>query len=378
MPGKPIRLAACGLLLAATVASAHAAADPERIARLLAAAAAATGEAELTFEAAAANGNDITITDLKLVVAAEGGVVSVPSVVISGAAEREPGGFTAEGIVFDGGSATSPAGEVKWGTAAIADAIVPSADEVKARARVRPFRKLTLGAVEVNDAEIADPIAIAALSTEIGEIAEGAPSEILVKATGVRLPASFITNPIGAALIERLGYSEFSADITMDGGYDVAADTVTVHALTIDAAEIGKIALTAKFSGMSFRGLSDPEESAAARAAARLDAMTLRFDDAGFVKRMLDMQAGMLGGTPDDVRAQLVYGALPFALSFVDNASFRDEFLAAAATFLEDPRSLVITVAPDAPVPLGQVVHTALRTPFALPDLLTPDVVANH
>lgn len=378
MPGKPLRLAVCGLLLAATVTSARAAAGPERIADLLVAAAAATGRGELTYEAATADGDAVIISGLKLAVPAEGAVVTIPAVVISGAAERETGGFTAARIAFDGGTATSPAGGVAWATAAIDGAIVPSADEVKMRARIRPFGKLMLGAVAINQAETGDPIAIAALSVEIGEIAEGTPTAILVKATGARLPASIVTNPIGGAMIEGLGYTEFLADVTMDSTYDMAADTVTVRALTIDAAEIGKIAVTAEFSGLSFRGLSDPEESAAARAAARLDSMTVRFDDAGFVGRMLDMQADMIGGTPEEVRGQLVYGALPFALSFVDNVSFRDAFLTAAAAFLENPHSLTITAAPSAPVPLGQVMRAALRTPLALPDLLTADVVANH
>jgi hypothetical protein len=74
---------------------------------------------------------------------------------------------------------------------------------------------------------------------------------------------------------------------------------------------------------------------------------------------------------------QLVYGALPFALSFVDNETFRTQFLAAAGAFLEDPRSFTVTVSPAEPVPLGQLMRTALRTPLELPDLLTANVAAN-
>jgi hypothetical protein len=106
--------------------------------------------------------------------------------------------------------------------------------------------------------------------------------------------------------------------------------------------------------------------------------MTVRLDNAGFVERMLDMQAQMLGGTRDDVRSQLVDGALPFALSFVKNVAFRDQFQAAVQTFLQDPHSLTITFAPAKPVPLGEVMRTAARSPTALPDLLSPSVEANN
>jgi hypothetical protein len=188
----------------------------------------------------------------------------------------------------------------------------------------------------------------------------------LVKATGAKVSATSIANPIVAAVLDRLGYDQVQADVTVDSAYNPDADTVDIQSMTIDAADIGKIAMTAKFSGLSLYRLSDPKEEKAARAAARLDSLTVRFDDGGFVKRMLAMQADMLGGTPDDVREALVDGALPVALSFVDNASFRDSFLTAVGTFLKEP------------VPLGQVMRTALRSPLGLADLLAPNVVANH
>lgn len=377
MSGKSLRLVACALFLLTIAAPARAVLAPERIAEMLAAAVTATGEAELAFDGTTADGDTVTVTGLKLSVAAEDSTVAVPTVVITGAAPREAGGFTAARIAFNGGTATSPDVSVTWRSATLDNAIVPSADEVKARARLRPFGRLTFTGLDIVDSRVPDPIAIAELTVEIDEITEGAPSDIRIRAAGARLPASIVTNPIGANLLSGLGYKEIVADVTMDSDYDVAADTVVVHALTIDAVDVGRIEMTARFSGLSFRGLSDPEEAAAARAAARLDAMTVRFDDAGFVGRMLDMQADMLGGTRDEVREQLVYGALPFALSFVEDVSFREQFLAAVSAFLEKPHSITVSVAPGAPVPLGQVVRTAVRTPTQLPDLLTPDVVAN-
>ncbi len=378
MIGKALRSVACGLLLAATVTVAHAAADPQRIADLLAAAVAASGEGQLTYGAASADGATITISDVKLSLSARDGAVTVPKVVISGAAERQPGGFSADSVTFDGGSATSSRGGVTWQTATATGVVVPSADEAKARARMRPFTGLTLGSLSLSDAGVPDPVSVAALDVTLGDVAEGAPVDTVVKATGVSVPATFAANPIALAVLDRLGYDKVTADVSMESVYDPDADTVDIRSLTIDAADIGKIAMTGKFSGLSLHGLSDPTESKAARAAARLNAMTVRFDDAGFVKRMLAMQADMLGGSPDDVRSALVDGALPVALSFVDNASFRNSFLAAMATFLEDPRSLTLTASPKEPVPLGQVLRAALHNPLSLADLLAPDVVANR
>jgi hypothetical protein len=261
---------------------------------------------------------------------------------------------------------------------ALEGVIVPSADEVKARAKLRPFAKVTAGTINISGADLAAPVDVASLTLDIGDVVEGSPSSIQMRAAGVRLPTALLSNSLLNTVIVMLDYKEFLAEVTFDGEYDTTADTVAVRALTIDAANVGKITLTGKASAFSVKGLTTPEKSKEARANARLDKLTVRLDNAGFVERLLDMQAEMLGGTRDDVRSQMVDFMLPFALSFVDNVAFREQFLAATATFLKDPRSLTITFSPEKPVPLGQVMRTAARSPAALPDLLTPTVEANN
>jgi hypothetical protein len=372
---KPAALAGGFFLLAAL--GAHAAPAPDAVAAALAAAVAATGEGTLTYDSVAASGDAVTLTNVK--VASPNSSAAVPTLVITGAADRTGGGFTATHISFDGGTATSRGDTVTWTAASIDDVIIPSADEVKARAKLRPFAKATVSGVNASGATLAAPVSIGALSVDVGPIAEDTPSSILVKATGVKLPTALIANSMAGAIVAMLDYDTVTADITMDSAYDTKADTVTMHLLSVDAAGIGKLTVTGKASGLSLKGLTgDATKSKEARAAARLDGLTVRIDNAGIVERMLDMQAQLLGGSRDDVRSQLVDGALPFALSFVKNAAFRDQFQAAVTTFLNDPKSLTITFAPAQPVPLGEVIRTAGRSPTALPDLLSPTVQANN
>ncbi|HVY19869.1 MAG TPA: hypothetical protein VHA70_07265 [Bauldia sp.] len=357
--------------------AALAAPAPDAVGAMLTAAVAATGEATLTYAAASASGETVTLSDVK--VATPGGsVASVPAVVLSGVADRTGGGFTATHVSFDNGSATSRGDTTTWATASLDDVIVPSADEVKARAKVRPFAKVSAGGIAISGATLAAPIAIGSITTDVGPVVAGTPSNILVKASGVKLPTALLSNTMAGTIVSMLDYDTVDADVTMDSEYDTTADTVTVHLLSIDAAQIGKLTISGKASGLSLKGLTDKAKAKEARAAARLDGLTVRIDNAGVVERMLDMQAQLLGGTRDDVRSQLVDGALPFALSFVKNAAFRDQFQSAVAAFLKDPKSLTITFAPAQPVPLGEVVRTAGRSPTALPDLLSPTVQANN
>ncbi|MEJ0012558.1 MAG: hypothetical protein WDM94_08015 [Bauldia sp.] len=369
-------VAVCGLLLLAAV-SAEAAPAPDAVASLLAAAVAATGEATLTYDGATASGDTITLANVK-VATPRGSTATVPALVISGAAERTGGGFTATHIAFDNGSAISRGDTTTWTTAAVDDVVVPSADEVKARAHVRPFAKATVGGVAVSGGDFAAPIAVASFTVDVGPIADGTPTNILFKADGVKLPTALIANSMAGAIVTMLDYDTVDASIAMDSAYDTKADTVTVNVLSIDAANVGKLTFTGKASGLSVKGLTDPAKSKEARAAAKLDALSVRLDNAGIVERILDMQAKLLGGTRDDVREQLVDGALPFALSFVKNVAFRDQFQKAVEVFLKDPRSLTITFAPAQPVPLGEAMRTAGHAPTTLPDLLSPSVEANN
>src|SRR6185436_15126458 len=128
--------------------------------------------------------------------------------------------------------------------------------------------------------------------------------------------------------------------------YDTSKNTIAINSLTVDAPKVGKLAVTAKLSNTSLGRIADPDESSEARAAARLDSVGIRFDDAGFVGKMLDMQADLYGGSRAEVRDALVYGALPLVLNYVQNTAFRDQFQDAAAAFLENPKNFTITAAP--------------------------------
>jgi len=281
-------------------------------------------------------------------------------------------------MTFDGGSAHATEGESKWATALLEDVIVPSAMEVSAHAKLRPFRKLTLATVALSQSAKGVPITVPTVTVDIGDVSDTVATPIKISAPGVKMPVGFINNPIGSAMIARMGYTDFTANVTVDASYDTAKNAIAINSLLVDATNVGKLALTAKLSNTSVGGIADPGQATEARAAARLDSLTVRFDDAGFVGKMLNMQAELYGGSRDDVRDALVFGALPLVLNYVENPAFRTQFMDAASAFLTNPKNFTITAAPAMPVPLGEAIRTAISTPLKLPDLLSPKVAANQ
>jgi hypothetical protein len=376
MPKTSLSAAVCSLLLITGVPNAWAAADPMKIATMLTAAANATGDFKLAYDKVSAKGEDITLTGIKVSFGTDN-TITFPSLVITSAAERPGGGFTAKHMAFDAGSAHASEGDAKWATAAFDDVIVPSAQEIDGHAKVRPFGKMTLGNLSFAETPKGAPVTAANLTIDVGPVSDAAPTTVKINATGVKMPVAFINNPIGTAMISRMGYTEFNATVAVDSVYDTAKNAITINSLTVDAPTVGKLAFAAKFSDTSLGGLADPEQATDARAAARLDSVSLRFDDGGFVGKMLAMQADLYGGSKDDVRDALVYGALPLVLNYVKNVAFRQQFMDAASAFLANPKNFTVTANPPMPVPLGEAVRIALHAPLELPDLLSPQVAAN-
>lgn len=378
MTGRFIRAAAFGLLLLLAAPAVEAAPAPQAVADALTAAIAATGRATLAYGGVSGSGDSVTLSAVKLTSAGGHEVVSVPALILTGVADRQPGGFTAAGVAFDQGNATSRGKTTTWATAALTGVVIPTPDEVKSQATYRPFASAAIATLAFSGADIATPVEVASVTADVGDIVAGAPGSIRVHLAGIKLPMDLAANSVAGTVVGMLNYKTLTADVTMDSAYDTGAHTATLNGLVIDVTDVGKITISAKASGLSVGALADKDSAPAARSAARLDALSVRIDNAGVVERLLDMQAQMLGGTRADVKTQIIGGALPFALSFIDNAAFRDQFMAAMTTFLNDPHSFTVTFAPASPVPLGEVMRTALHRPGTLPDLLSPTVQANN
>ena len=107
-----------------------------------------------------------------------------------------------------------------------------------------------------------------------------------------------------------------------------------------------------------------------------LDALTVRFDNAGVIQRALDAGAQMLGMSHDDIVAQWMM-LLPFLIGDAGGPVFQEKLQTALVEFLKDPKSLTIKLAPAEPVPLNKAVRTFYTDQTKLPDLLGMDIIVN-
>jgi hypothetical protein len=351
------------------------AADADAIAKSLVAAFAAIPNAEASYADASANGDDVTVNELK-VTFPEGKSLTIPAVVINGAADRDKGGFTATSISFDGGSVTDDKGTMKWETGSVEDAVVPSPDEIKAKAKMAPFSKGSIAKIDLSGSDMPAAIDIdeVAVSMEAGD--DGTPNKFTTDVNGMKLPQALF--PQMAAVFSAMGYTDsFDVSIAVVGGYEHTTDTVNLESFTIDTANVGKLAVDAKLSGIPLSKMGDDAARQDLKTNAKLESFHLRFDNAGIVEKVLDMQAQQSGMKRADIVAQWT-AALPLLLNIIQNDAFQGKIATAVTAFLNDPKSITLTAAPSAPVGLDAVFTAIGAAPQTVPDMVGADITANN
>ncbi|MCB1496050.1 MAG: hypothetical protein KDJ86_09715 [Bauldia sp.] len=354
------------------------AADATAIADALVAAMQSGDNTTAKYEGATAIGDDVTVTGFTAT-NPNGGVITIPTITIANAQPRDPGGFTASAMTFDNGKVVDSDTNVTWQMGSLKDATVPSPAEIKAKAHIRPFSEVTLTGLSILGSDMPAALDIGSLGVAIDIDDKGNPRDFDMKVASISIPPEvFAADPQQKAILDELGYTDgFTVNLNVAGAYETEGDVLTLRGFTLDTVDVGKLAIAGKFNGVSLGDIMQGKDPGDAGKDGALENLSIRFDNAGVVERVLDMQAKMMGVQRQDVVTQFA-GALPFMLNFIGNPAFQDKVAKAGAAFLNDPKSISITVSPAQPVKFVEIMGTANQAPQTLPDMLAVDVVANN
>ena len=77
-----------------------------------------------------------------------------------------------------------------------------------------------------------------------------------------------------------------------------------------------------------------------------------------------------------DKQVDLFYLAMQMVQP-LNNPDFQNQVAGAVSTFLQDPKSLSVTIAPDAPISAAEIVGIASTAPQSLPERLKASVTTN-
>ena len=197
----------------------------------------------------------------------------------------------------------------------------------------------------------------------------------------IHYPASAIgrSDPSGTVL------SLLGGDLVFDLGFkgDVVGRDGTFSAV-LGIESFGTFRLNGSFDGSQASALGDFMEAPRSQLFAlapllsplMLTDLVLRFEDQSGTRRLLAMLASDQQIEPTSLVADAT-AALALVLSDMGNPDLIEPMVAAAKTFLTDPKSLTIRSAPGKPVPIKVLFGTATSNPAALVTELPVSVTAN-
>lgn len=324
----------------------------------------------------------------------------------TGVTELPDGGYTAQSLVIpdiDTEFSADPVGHVTLSDILIEDLYVPGGDTVSAQAMFQLVGTMSTGALNLtrNGADFLRIDSMHAGSTFAPEQGTEALTDLTstLAINGLWLDLSSVgeEDAEAGAIIEGLGITTITGDITQSLSWSMADGHMVVDEFLFDFDDLGALNIVADVTGLTPAMLdklyamqaqamnSDPasSEAQAAQMMAGMEMLqgislvgaSVRYDDASLAGRLLDMFAEQQGIE----RAQFVEGLkamLPAMLAGTGVPALNDLVVPPVSAFLDDPQSLEIKLQPASPTTL-LVLTAAASNPAGLISALGLAITAN-
>ena len=338
-----------------------------------------TSASDASYDSSQYNAADDTVTIVNLAFTEDEDTGSFATVIIRGFDETNTDGFGADRITATGFELVNDKAQILISELTIANLDIPSVD-------VDPddpesWNQVTYTSLELSNIRAipkgSDPITVASVKSAInytGDDGISGNGSLLID--GLSIPADILEGD-ARAFMKASGYDSLELDVTLNAAYDAITKTLDLNTLTIDAQNMGVVNFSAQLGGIPKDMLRDPAQMQGLMATATLRGARLSFANASIFDKGLDYAAGLTGQEPAQLKAQAPF-VLGFGLAQINNEAFTKMVTSAVTDFLENPKSLTVTIAPQNPVPVAQIAGAAMSSPKAVPDLLGVAVVANQ
>jgi len=331
------------------------------------------------------NGSTVTIRDIVITNESdEDAKVAIASTALTEGDIQDNGRLKLSGLTIEDLELAADDGGMSLGSLSVTDLLLPSAEEMSAdTAPVGPGYKT----FEANDIRIRDEdgkiAEIAKIASSIDSMDGDLPTAGSFAVTGATIDVTQLEVKETKTLSE-LGYETLSLDLAGSGAWDPDAATLVVPELKIDAKEAASLSLSFSLGGVTREVVTKlnqqsnkPEEAMALLQTVTVGKARVRLDDASLTGRILDQEAQKAGvETPQFVAG--ITGMLPLMLGALQNKELEAQAAQAVTEFLNTPGSLELNAAPAAPVPLAQIMGTAMLAPQMIPQILSVGIIANQ
>lgn len=373
------RLAGPALLLVASTLPA-AAIEPDAVAKAIGAALTAGTQVDVSYDSATEEGSDVIITGFLLSRkpnqdSETADTIRFERAVIESPTEDGDGVFRTPRMTFTEGTATGEAaGTVASATATDVTVLDPANVQGDGLAQ-----GIIYGTAEIVDLrftgnkELGD-VTIERVDVETGDVVDNVPQRSSGEIVGIALSPDLFAG--GRFKPESLGYESLIFDVTWDGTHDVAEETMTIRDVTFSFRDGGDFSVSGIVGNMPDPRILNDADAAQKASQVELHSLLIRYEDNSLTGRVLDLLASEQELKREEY-VQQITAALPFLLAALGDSGFRDQLIAAVATFLKEPQSLTVKVEPVAPISANEIAEIAGSAPASLPERINATVSAN-
>ncbi|MDR9760003.1 hypothetical protein RJJ37_10180 [Rhizobium redzepovicii] len=358
-------------------------------------AATSAGGTVITFEKADVDGDTVTATGVQVGYAnLPGDTLKIGELTFEGVEETEGGGYHAKTVSFPDIDMSQEEGRFSAKDIEIAGLTIPANATGETLNDILLYETVSTGPIALN-VKGKDVFAIEGIESNLERQDGGFTYDANV--AGLKADLSQVEDASAKDAIEKLGLTTIDGTVTMKGSWEVDSGKIAVDEYAFDFKNIGRLNIAVDFSGYTLAFVKslqeavktaeanpNKEEANQAVGLAMLGLMqqltfnsaSIRFDDASITKKALDY-AGAQQGVTGDQLTQSLKGLVPIMMAQLNLPELQNQVSAAVNTYLDGPKNLTVSAAPEKPVPFPMIIGAAMGAPNTIPSVLGVKVTAN-
>lgn len=342
------------------------------------------------------DGTSVTLVGVTVVATGNPQGLKVGDVKMDGVADDGKGGYTIETVTFPNVSSTNEGVTVTASNLTLGGVTIPA-----------DATKNDVDSLIMYETGHAGPVSITKDGKEVASLAETTANmtarddksgfDFDFAATGLKADLTTVDDPKSKEVIDKLALQTIDGGITMNGSWDLKPGTIDIEEFAFDFKNVGRLNLAFGLSGYTLDLVRQMQESLKAMEAnpnkeeaqqatglammglmqqMTFDSASISFEDDSITKRVLEY-VGSQQGMSGDQFAQALKAMVPIGVAQLNIPELQAAVTTAVTAYLDDPKSLTISAAPEKPVAFPVIMGAAMGAPNTLPQVLGVTVSAN-
>ena len=193
----------------------------------------------------------------------------------------------------------------------------------------------------------------------------GIPASLTFNVSGITMAVNQLDDPKAQETFKQLGYEKVVADLGFDYNWDAEKKQLNLKKLSLGGPDMGTLSLSLSLDGVDLAAIKNVNDLMGLMGTLMFTNAELSYTDASLMERVLKMVAAMQGTDPETMRQGLIQ-QLSAMQQMMDPTPEGQKMAESLVAFIKEPKSLLISAKPEAPVPAMMLVGQAQTQPMEL------------